>query len=248
MHQLVVFACSPAEREPLAEILVAHLGLTRTDAAIQARLAPGVLRGEFPPEKATRAAAEIQQLGLQALALPVQDVPTLHPHETVHHLRWPDEGLQVLDSVAASAETILWEQLDLLSVGLVPLDSVSPGVTPSTSVLATGRQHLPDAATSVIHHPPQLALLLVCRNPFRVLWVEAPHLNYEFLGTRRTTGSSDNFRLLVEDLLTRAPHVYRPPATQAWLRGGPPEAYQFESPAALERATQLHLVIHRLGH
>lgn len=248
MHQLVVFACAPAEREPLADILVEHLGLTRTDAAIQARLAPGVLRGEFPPEKAAQAATAIQQLGLQARALPSPDVPTLHPHETVHHLRWPDEGLQVVDSVGTSVETIDWKQLDLLSVGLVPLDSGTSGTLPSTSVLATGRQHLSDSESSTAHNPSQLALLLVCRDPFRVLWLEAPHLNYEFLGARRTAGSSENFRLLVEDVLTRAPHVYRPPATQAWLRGGPPETFQYESPSALERTTQLHLVIHRLGH
>jgi hypothetical protein len=247
MHQLVVFACAPADREPLADILVEHLGLTRTDAAIHARLAPGVLRGEFPPGKAAAAVAAIQQLGLQARALPSQDVPTLHPHERVHHLRWADEGLLVLDSLGTSAETILWNQLDLLSVGLIPLDTVLPGGPPSTSVLATGRQHLSEAGGSGAHHPPQLALLLVCRDPFRVLWLEAPHLNYEFLGARRTAGSADNFRLMVEDLLAKAPQTYRPPATQAWLRRGPSEAYQFESPAALERATQLHLVIHRLA-
>jgi hypothetical protein len=247
MHQLVLFACVPADREPLADILVEHLGLTKTDAAIQARLAPGVLRGDFPHEKAAAAAAAIQQLGLQARALPAQDVPVLHPRERVHHLRWPEAGLLVLDSLGTSAETIRWAQLDLLSVGLIPSDSVTPGGPRSSSVLATGRQHLPDVEATRPHHAPQLALLLVCRDPFRVLWLEAPHLNYEFLGDRRTAGSAENFRLLVEDLLARAPHTSRTPATQAWLRGGPPEAYQFESPAALERATQLHLLIHRLA-
>jgi len=244
MHQLVVFACSPNERDSLADVLVDHLGLTRPDAAIQARLAPGVVRGEFPPEQAGAAAAAIQRLGLQARSLPSQDVPVLHPHERVHHLRWPEEGLQVVDRLGMNADTIPWEQVDALSVGLVPLDSVMHAAPRSKSVVSTGRQHLSDGESTAAV-TPQLTLLLVCRDPFRVLFLESPHLNYEFLGDRRTMASAENFHLLVEDLLARAPHVYRTPATQAWLRGDPFSAYHFDSITALERATQLHLLIHR---
>ena len=244
MHQLVVFACSPDDREALADALVRHLGLTRTDATIQARLAPGVVRGEYSPEQAAAAAAAILGLGLQARAIPSPDVPVLHPHDRVHHLRWPEGGLLVLDTLGTHGETLPWDHLELLSVGLVPPDATQQVTSRSTSVLATGRQHLAEAELTV-SSPPQLEMLLVCRDPFRVLRLEAPHLNYEFLGSRRMAGSADNFRLLVEDILARAPHIYHTPATQAWLRGDQATNSHFESASAMERSTQLHVLIHR---
>jgi hypothetical protein len=245
MHRLVVFACSAADREPLADSLVEHLGLTRTDAAVQARLAPGVIRGEFPEAQAHAAAAAIQQLGLQARVLPSTEVPVLHPLERFHHLRWPETGLEIRDATGTDWETIPWTSLDLVSVGQVPLDSVRHVVARSTTLVSTGRHQTTEAESSV-PHSPGLELLLVCRDPFRVLRLEHLHLNYEFLGDRRTSGSAENFRLLITDLLVRAPHAFRTPATQAWLSGESTAAYHFDSPTALERSTQLNLLIHRL--
>lgn len=246
MDQLVVFACTPEDREALAPLLAEHLGITRTDAAIQARLAPGVVRGEYSPQQAAAAAAMIQRLGLQARVIPGPDVPVLHPQERVHHLRWPGGGLLVLDSLGIHAETIPWDHLDLVSVGLVVPVAAKSAAARSTTVLATGRQHLTEESTAT--SPPQLELLLICRAPFRVLRLEAPHLNYEFLGTRGASGSAGNFRLMVADILAQAPHVYRTPATRAWLRGDPAASYRYDSAGELERTTQLHLLIHRQAH
>lgn len=247
MDQLVVFACTPEDREALAPLLTEHLGMTRTDAAIQARLAPGVVRGEYSPQQAAAAAVAIRLLGLQAQIIPGPDVPVLHPQERVHHLRWPEGGLLVLDPLGSHAETVPWEHLDLMSVGLVSSDVGKPVTPRSATVLATGRQHLTEGGSTAVS-PPQLEMLLVCRDPFRVLRLEAPHLNYEFLGSRRLAGSAENFRLLAEDLLALAPHAYRTPATRAWLRGDSPTAYHFDSTSDLERSTQLQLLIHRQVH
>lgn len=247
MDQLVVFACTPDDRDALASLLAEHLGMTRPDAAVQARLAPGVVRGEYSPQQAAAAAMSILQLGLQARVIPGPDVPVLHPHERVHHVRWPEGGLLVLDPLGSHAETVPWDRLDLVSVGLVPPDSGKPVAARSATVLATGRQHLAEEKSTAAS-PPQLEMLLVCRDPFRVLRLEAPHLNYEFLGSRRMTGSAENFRLLVDEILALAPHVYRTPATRAWLRGDPPSSYLFDSTSDLERATQLQLLIHRHAH
>jgi len=245
MHRVVVFACPSADRVPLSDILVEHLGLTRTDAAIQARLAPGVIQGEFPEARAKDAATAIQQLGIQARAVSATEIPALHPVERVHHLRWPETGLEIRDAAGTDWETIPWNKIDLVSVGQVPLDSVRHVVARSTTLVSTGRHHTTEAESSA-PHSPGLELLLVCRDPFRVLRLEHPHLNYEFLADRRGSGSADNFRLLVTDLLSRAPNAYKTPATQAWLAGESTAAYHFDSAIALERVTQLNLLIHRL--
>lgn len=247
MDLLVVFACTPGDREALASLLAEQLGMTRTDAAIQARLAPGVVRGDYSPQQAAAAAESILRLGLRAQVIPGPDVPVLHPQERVHHLRWPEGGLLVLDPVGNHAETLPWDHLDLVSAGLVPPAAAKQFAARSTTVLATGRQHLAEGESTAAS-PPQLEMLLVWRDPFRVLRLEAPHLNYEFLGSRRLAGSAENFRLLAEDILARAPHVYRTPATRAWLRGDPPASHLFDTASDLERATQLQLLIHRQAH
>lgn len=247
MDQLVVFACNPDDREALASLLAEHLGMTRTDAAIQARLAPGVVRGDYSPQQAAVAAESILRLGLQAQVIPSPDVPVLHPHERVHHLHWPEGGLLVLDPVGNHTENLPWDHLELVSVGLVPPDAGKPLAARSNTVLATGRQHLSEGESTAAS-PPQLEMLLIWQAPFRVLRLEAPHLNYEFLGSRRLAGSAENFRLLAEDILALAPHVYRTPATRAWLRGDPPASHLFDSARDLERATQLQLLIHRQAH
>ncbi|MCY2967853.1 MAG: hypothetical protein NT069_30200, partial [Planctomycetota bacterium] len=143
LYRIVVFA-TPEDRLEVASVLRECLSLLPTDAAIQARLLPGVVNGEYPRESAERAAVAISELGPHAEAIPTHLVPVLHPCETPRHLRWPVGELQIVDARGEIEQRIAWDDVELVSVGQVPLDSTRHNTPRSTAVIAAGRHVVPE--------------------------------------------------------------------------------------------------------
>lgn len=241
-NRVVIFA-APAEPEELAELLVEHLQLHPIDARVNARAVPGILPGHFSPEKAHALVEAVSQLGLAAEVIAEEDIPSLERAEDIHHPRCTEEGLAILDVRGNVERTIPWQDIEMLSIGYVPLEKVRHYVTPSTVVVRSAPKPIePEEEVTAFTGPE--AWLIVKGEP-SVYRIDHKEMNYECLGDRKTTSASRNFRLFVTDLIARTPQAYLTPATHAFLRRGLMRHYLFRSSEELKRYTRFHLLLLR---
>lgn len=232
---------TPADIHELGELLKNQLAIPRLDAMHLAAAAPGVLPMQLSPQAAFRLASELCENGLHTEFVPSSGIPSLHSAELVHHLRCAPEGLGIVESDAVTTRMLPWRRLEMIAVGQVP-----DGVTrhfPADNLITAGRR----AIRSTFETPatPGPELWLVFRDPSEGLRLYHEGANYEYLGERKKTSSTANFRLLVEDLLRYAPDAFQTTATQAWLVNGPLSLFAFNSEQEFERWTVLQLLVRR---
>ena len=239
-HQVVVFGV-PDDPHRLRDLLSERLGISATDAQRQVRNLPGVLPSVQPTHQAAQLAEAIRGLGVNATAIPCEEVPQLGKAETIHHLRCGDAGLEIMDLRGELDKLIAWPDIALLSVGFVPHESqhrLSPTSTVATQLATSHRSEQP-----TVVQQDSLELLIVAANPFRVYRIDHARFNYEYLGNRMNTSATVNFRLLIKDLVNRASGVSLTPATRSFLEHGLSRHYQFGSADELRRYTVFHLII-----
>jgi hypothetical protein len=241
LYRIAVFA-TPDDRTELASVLREQLNLLPTDAAIQARNLPGVLPERLPLAQAQRVSEGIREHGLHAEAFPANSIPELHPCETPHHLRWPAEGLQLCDLQGRVEHTIPWADIELVSLGQISTMAMGPGAIPPIVTVSAGGHPVPHRDTHS-RHSSGLEILILSRNPRRVLRLDQKRLNYEFLGDRRSDSAANNIRLFLAELAQLAPGTYLTPATTAFLSHDVLSRYEFGSFEELERRTVLHALI-----
>ncbi len=239
-HQVVVFGI-PDDPHQLRDLLTVELGINATDAQIQVHNLPGVLPAALPTHRAAKLAEAIRSLGVNATAIPSEEVPVIGKVDTVHHLRCNDQGIEILDHRGELQTAILWQDVALLSVGYVPHESqhqVGPAATLVTQLATSHRSEQP---TSVPHD--SLDLLIVVENPPRAYRIDHAKFNYHYLGGRMSTSATVNFRWLIQDLVNHAASASLTPATRSFLEHGLARHYQFGSGDEMRRYTIFHLII-----
>jgi hypothetical protein len=239
---VVVFAM-PEDTDALLQALRRSLSLNPVDARIHVHNLPGLLPDRLLQDKAEHVAAAIRDLGVDAGVVPEPEVPDLAHATTIHHLRCGDDGLEVIASSGALQERIAWSRLALLSIGDVPLDSSRHSIAKPMAVIhsAPGIGSL-ELQTPTVHGAE---LWLIVEAPLQVFRVDHHLMNYEYLADRRTTSAAANFRLFVDDLLARAPHVTLTPSARAFLRREGAEQYRFDSQDEHRRAAILRFLLRR---
>jgi hypothetical protein len=237
---VVVFSI-PDDPHRLRDVIAGELSINSTDAQIQVHGLPGVLPATMKQHDAARLAAAIRDLGVNATAIPAGEVPELHRIDLVHHLRCTDDALKVLGVRGTVTRRIPWENIRLISVGLVPHASrqFQPPVPTVAVSLATAHRG-EDPATV---RQDSLELLLVSENPLRVLRIDHAEMNYESLGDRMSTSATINFRRLIQALINRAAQACVTPATRSFLEHGLARHYQFRSREEMQRYTTFHLIL-----
>jgi hypothetical protein len=142
-------------------------------------------------------------------------------------------------------ETIPPGDLELLSIGEMPTESTHHAVDYEPRLhTSTGPKG------SEIDLPDMLGAeaFLIAENPFRVFLINNNEMNYEYLGDRKTTSATANFRLFVDDIIAMARGLYLTPAARAFTSHGLLMHYQFDNQDALRRHTLFHLIICRQMH
>lgn len=242
-YRVAVFA-APDDVHELSQILEDVLGMHATDAAIHARSAPGILPDHLAAERAAELASAINTIGIHAEAIPAGSIPEFQHVEAVHHVRCLDSGLEILELTGAEQCVVPWDDVDLISIGQVPLETSRHYTSAEgASVISSGRRTAPGPVDRPLPAGPEA--WIIRREPLRGFRIDHKRMNYEYLGTRKTDSATANFRVLIDDVISRAPEAYLPPATRAFLEHGPVTNYSFNSPEALKRYTVLHLLIHR---
>jgi hypothetical protein len=238
-YQVVVFG-TPGDPLELRELLIEKLGLHPTDAQVRAHLAPGVLPDRLVKSKADELANAIRKLGVNATAVAAAEIPSFEHPELVHRARCLETGLEVIELHGEPECLLPWGEVELISIGYVPLEHVHRYQVVSTALTSAPRPP---------HEALEVAALsgfeawIIRREPRQALRIDHNRMNYEYLGDRLTDSSTQNFRLFVGDAVRLAPHTYLTPSTRAFLQHGPLRHYHFDSPEELRRYTIFHLLL-----
>lgn len=223
-HRVVVFGV-PDENTPLKNVLIGVAGMDAATAQLTTRSLPGLLPGALSQHQAASVATSIREIGLNAVAVPALEVPSLSQARQIHHVRSGDGSLEIIDTsdrhYSCASETI-----QIISVGVVP--STAPGHRRPASSLAMGSSH--HSWNDGVHVPPRKrpeAFIVLSTGP--VLLLASDEMNYEYLGNRKSTSSNVNFARLISDLTERAESAWVTPSTRAFLDRGPVRHYEFRS-------------------
>ena len=239
-HKVVVFEV-PDDPHQLRDVLASELGVRTTEAQIQVHGLPGVLPVELPRHRAAHVASAIRDLGVGATALPATEIPQLGRCRTVHHVRCEEDRFVIMNLRGQVDSFLRWNQIDAISVGLVPRSTQQQAAPIPTLAVPLGSPHEGNNRSKVTRD--NLELLIVADGQTRMLRIDHAKENYEYLGSRISTSANVNFRRLVQDMVAKARHAVLTPATRSFLDHGLSRHYQFRSFAEMQRYTAFHLLL-----
>lgn len=243
--QRVMVLSLPDEPDDLTPVIMEHLNLNRIDARIQIRNLPGLLRHAMIPDAARSVCEAIHAAEGYAITVPAAEIPDLSRPIHLHHAACTKEELEVYDLQGTVTETIPPADLELLSIGEMPTESTHHAVDYEPLLhTSTGPKG------SEIELPNMLGpeAFLIAENPFRAFLINHNEMNYEYLGDRKTTSASANFRLFVDDVIALHHDLYLTPAARAFTGHGLLQHYYFDNQEALRSHTLFHLIICRQMH
>ncbi len=238
--RLVVFT-HPRERDAVLGIFQDVLSLNAIDARTRYHHLPGVLPDEFDSATASKCQAALERLGIAATTVPVGEVPDLRYPRRLHHVRCNPEGLVIVGLNDRPEETVAWKALALISVADVPSSSHSRTI-PADGVF----RHRPGIAeTEPETSGRTVELWLICKNPFRAFYLDHELVNYEYLGSRRSTSAIVNFREFLRDLRRFAAWLFVTPTARAFMNQASVESYRLASSDAHREAVVLQTIVMR---
>ncbi|MFQ5733276.1 MAG: hypothetical protein ACE5KM_15145 [Planctomycetaceae bacterium] len=237
---VVVFAL-PDDPGRLGDLLVEQLGVHPTDAHIQAHAVPGLLPGRFTRRQAAELVKGVRQLGVSAEIVEDADIPRLEPARTIHHARCTERGLEIVDLRGRVEPFIPWNEVRLLSVGYVPLETARHSLVEPAGLVTSGRRTWASSVEVASLSGPEA--WLICGQAGDAYRIDNNLMNYEYLGDRMTGSATRNFHLFVEDVVAGAQDAYLTPAIRAFLDHGLLRHFEFRGSEELQRYTQFHLLI-----
>jgi hypothetical protein len=228
----------------LASTLESHLGLNRIDARIQLHNLPGVLKPTFNSAAADRLVAAIREAGGYAVPMEDTGIPDLTHPQPLHHVRCLDPGLEIVRPNGTTEQTLDWERISLLNIGVLPLETAHHEDTES-ALFVRSAPHSSAARVDLESMRGPEAWLIADGDPFSCWVFKQTEMNYEYLGDRKQPSASLNFRLLIDDLIARAKRMYLAPPARAFTGHGLFLHYAFDSEQDLRENTLFHLLIRR---
>lgn len=200
----LAIASDNVDQNAALPILQRTLGLNAIDARTRLNHVPAVWIEEFDQGVAQSAAAQLQELGIEAAAVPADKIPDLRQVRTLHRVACIASGL-VIDSLTNETDqTIPWSRVGLLSIAdIVDVHGRTEGRLPDMFY-----RHDPGITDQkALPGDHGLELWILCDPPFEAFRIVADMMNYEYLQERRTSSSSDNFQSFVCDILEHGSNV-----------------------------------------
>lgn len=232
----------PEQHEDLAGVLEEQFGLNRIDARILIHNLPGLLPAVPDEASAKKLAEDIHRCGGYATAVPAADVPSLARPKAIHHARCSDAGLEIFDLDSKIEETWAWDELALINVGSV-LQERMHRESPDTTLLHSAPGYKGIRMDMASMRGPEA--WLIAEDPLRYRRVKYTEMNYEYLGDRMAESAILNFRMFIDDVISRAKNAYLTPSARAFTEHGLLQHYAFDSEDSLRDHTLFHLLIRR---
>ena len=252
LYRLVVFeeVDEPrAVRDLVCRVTQAH----PTDATQWVARLPGAWPHPLPEDQVRGLLDGLYELGVAAEAWRVDQVPDLNRPRNVHIAACLPEGFRVGGLRGEPTHWVPWDKIELVCAGRIEAEDEFRNVSPPTwaSALSAGLNALilrpghnlqpRRARAQRIPRDPVGEVIIVRRDPLLAFRIVENHMNYAYLGNRLNPQASENFPLLVADLVARADQAYIPPSTYSLLELRKPSEHSFPGPQAL-----LDYATHRL--
>ena len=228
LYRLVVFD-ELDDIRPVRDLFVVETGTHPTDAAQWVARVPGIWPRPLEEEVTRKLLDGLFELEIAAEAWRVDKFPDLGPPRTVHDASCEETGFRVRGLRGEPTHWVPWGKFELISAGLIDAEDEFRNVAPPSWITAlnsgarllTGRSPARPRRSRALRIPrdPIPEVLLVRRDPRVTFRVNAPQMNYAYLGDRLRTSSAENFPLLLLDICTRATFAYRTYPTRDILEG-----------------------------
>jgi hypothetical protein len=250
-YQVVVFE-APEDPAAMRDLLCRVTGAHPTDAMQWVARTPGIWRRPLPEDQVRPLLDGLYELGVPAEAHRADRLPNLAPPRTIHGASCLDDGLRVTGLRGEPTHWVPWDKLELVAAGEVPQedeyrDVVPPGWVRAVRTGLNAALRRPQAVARRqramrIGREPVREAILVRQDPRIAFRVVASGMSYAYLGDRLQPAASANFPLFLGDIRRLATAATLTPSTTALLDGGDPDAYTFESDAALLDYATLRLL------
>ncbi len=252
--RVVVFT-EKFDRQVVRALVGEHLDMERADTTRLAAHAPGVLPRPLTRGQADRLAEALANVGIDAEAWPVDRIPNLSEPRTIHKVICRADGLEAFGLRGEPSHWLPWEQVELLSLGVLPRGSKELSLAAPvwiTAAAAVVRPLLLGGPRSRPHRvkrrePVAPELWIIRSRPLLTLRVQQDRMSYEYLGDRLQPSTRANFRVLLDDLVRSVPNAGLTPALQSFLNYDRPGQYYFSSGQHLMEYTTWQLLLHWRG-
>lgn len=241
-YRLVLFD-SPEDPVVVRDLMASVTGIHPTDAMQWVARAPGVWPRPLSEQEAKTLLDGLFDLGVPAEARRADLFPKLSPPRTIHIAACLQDGLRVGGLRGEPTHWIPWDKLELISAGRVDIPDEFHDVRPPSwvSAVATGLNALLRRPQMLarkkrayrIPHGPRGEVILVRRDPRVTFRVIENQMNYAYLSERISPSAAENFPVFVEDVCDRANEAFVTSPTEALLKRGDSEAWDFPSSQAL---------------
>lgn len=223
---------------PLAQGLSAHLRVPVPDAMFEAKKCWGIVGEHLDLETAGKLVENLQANKIAALIVPEEKIRTLSPVHAVgkEGLAWdtfPWERVRVLGAAvirAVTQHTTVEKQgptpaQRAASIGIMMATGLPISIGPKSKTVqkTTSETELSYFLDIVIDGPPERHR------------IAGDQINYAFLKERMLMNAPGNFRLMLGDVVARAPQAVQNRGTRILLAGQPVNTMGYETLADLER-------------
>jgi len=250
-YRLVIFD-EVGDPQELRDGVSQATGRHPTDVVQWLARAPGTWP-EPLEEPAVRALLDaLFEAGIAAEAWRSDRFPDLSPARTIHRAACLAEGFRIEGLRGEPTHWVPWDRIELICAGrIMAEDEFRQSQSPRwPSAVVSGIRSLAfmkprpyrrlSRATRIPRDPVGEAIV-VRRDPRIAFRVVENHMNYAYLGEKRSTSAAENFPVFVADLCARADDAFVTPSTRSFLERQEPGEHQFASSQAL-----LDYATHRL--
>jgi hypothetical protein len=250
-YRLVIFD-EVGDPQELREAVSQATGRHPTDVVQWLARAPGTWP-EPLEEPAVRALLDaLFEAGIAAEAWRSDRFPELSPARTIHRAACLAEGFRVEGLRGEPTHWAPWNRIELICAGRIAAeDEFRHGQSPHwPSAVVSGiralalmkpRPYSRLSRAARIPRDPVGEVIIVRRDPRITMRVVENHMNYAYLGAKRSSSAAENFPIFVADLCARAEHAFITPSTRSLLERQEPGEHHFPSSQAL-----LDYATHRL--
>jgi hypothetical protein len=250
-YRVVIFD-EVADPQELRDAVSRATGRHPADAVQWLARAPGTWP-ELLEEPAARALLEaLFEARIAAEAWRSDQFPDLSPARTVHRAACLADGFRIEGLRGEPTHWVPWDRIELISAGRIMTEdefrhaqsprwpsSVVSGIR--ALALMKPRPYSRVSRSERIPRDPVGEVIIVRRDPRIAFRVIENHMNYAYLGERRSTQAAENFPVFVADLCARAEDAFITPSTRSLLECQSPGEHAFPSSQAL-----LDYATHRL--